>query len=121
VPIFRIIYYISLFSLGFAQQIDSILYADLEEKGAWKNYYILNDKSDYDFVTISAKIDSIHVRGDKSVQQKVLRSLFRPLLGLSNQNLVITQFRNINGAYSFLNNQSFISFAQYGKKQVAAD
>ena len=119
-PIFRIIYYISLFSLGFAQQIDSILYADLEEKGAWKNYYILNDKSDYDFVTISAKIDSIHVRGDKSVQQKVLRSLFRPLLGLSNQNLVITQFRNINGAYSFLNNQSFVSFAQYGKKQVAA-
>ena len=56
-PIFRIIYYISLFGLGFAQQIDSILYADLEEKGAWKKYYILNDKADYDFVTISAKID----------------------------------------------------------------
>jgi len=84
VPIFKIIYCISLFSLGFAQQIDSILYADLEKKGAWKNYYILNDKADYDFVTASAKIDSIYVRGDKSVQQKVLRSLFRPLLGLSN-------------------------------------
>ena len=69
-PIFRIIHYISLFSLGFAQQIDSILYADLEEKGAWKNYYILNDNADYDFVTTLAKIDSIHVKGDKSVHKR---------------------------------------------------
>ncbi len=118
--IFRPIIWIAICGLAFSQRVDSTLYADLKIKGEWKSYYLLNEQATYDFISELSEIDSIHFSGDQSVEQKVLRHLFQPLMGLSDQNRALVQFRTIQSAYSFLNDQSDISFAQFGQKQVAA-
>ncbi len=61
--------------------IDSTLYANLEAKGEWKSYYQLNESMGYDFISKPATIDSIDFREDGSIKLRVLRRLFRPLLG----------------------------------------
>jgi len=107
-------------SFPLSQRIDSTLYADLEAKGEWKSYYLLNEKADYDFVSELTEIDSIHFLEDGSLKKKVLKRFFHTLMGLSNHNSALAQFRTIQSAYPFINEGSDVYFAQYDQKQVAA-
>jgi hypothetical protein len=116
----RIVSVIIMTQLSFAQRIDSTLHAQLEAKGEWKSYYLLNENVDYEFVPEHAEIDSIYFLEDGSMKQKVLKRLFHPLMGLSNQNRSLAQFQTIQSAYPYINGGSKISFAQYDQKQVAA-
>ncbi len=108
-----------MLSITFGQRIDSTLFANLEAKGEWKSYYRLNESMGYDFISKSASIDSIVFHGDESIETGVLRRLFDPLLGRLNQNQAMGQFEAIRSAYLFMNNQTNISFAQFGEKQIA--
>jgi len=120
VPIFRFIPFIAVLSISIAQKIDSTFYAKLESKGEWKSYYLLNENGDYEFVFENAEIDSLYFLEDGSINQKVIQRLFHPLMGLKDHNRALQQFRTIQSAYPYINGGSEISFAQYGKKQVAA-
>lgn len=120
VPIFRIIAILTFLSITYGQRIDSTLYANLEAKGEWKSYYQLNESMGYDFISNPATIDSLSFRGDESIKLRVLRRLFRPLLGQTDQNQVMSQLETIRSAYPFINDQTLISFARFGEKQIAA-
>ena len=119
-PIFRIIAILTFLSITYGQRIDSTLYANLEAKGEWKSYYQLNESMGYDFISNPATIDSLSFRGDESIKLRVLRRLFRPLLGQTDQNQGMSQLETIRSAYPFINDQTLISFARFGEKQIAA-
>ena len=119
VHIFRLILLISIGSIQ-AQRIDTTLYDKLVKDGQWKSIYRLNEDSKYNFIEKSATIDSIHFTGNDMIERSVLKQLFRPILGLSDANRVKGQLRTIQDAYVFINEESSISFARYGKKKVAA-
>ncbi|MEA1882774.1 MAG: hypothetical protein U9N31_10300, partial [Candidatus Marinimicrobia bacterium] len=118
--IIRLLTILFITQVSFAQGIDSILYTKLEAKGEWKSYYQLNENGDYDFIPKSAEIDSIYFFADGSMKQKVLERLFQPLMGLKTQKRALSQFKTIQSAYPFINDDSNLSFAQYNQKQVAA-
>ena len=120
VPIFRIIAIFTFLSITYGQRIDSTLYANLEAKGEWKSYYRLNESKGYDFISKPATIDSVDFREDGSIKLRVLRLLFRPLLGQTDQNQVMSQLEVIRSAYPFINDQTLVSFARFGEKQIAA-
>ena len=103
-----------------AQSVDTTLYTRLELKGDWKSYYLLNKNVHYEFVSKNAEIDSIYFIESGSIKEKVLKRLFYPFLGLTNQNSALKQFQTIQSAYPYMNGKSKLSFAQYGQKQVAA-
>ncbi len=107
-------------SISFGQGIDSTLYANLEAKGEWKSYYQLNDSMDYDYISISATLDSIAFQGDGSIETRVLRRLFYPLLGQTDKHQAMRQVDAIRSAYPFINEQTLISFARFEEKHIAA-
>ena len=109
-----------MLSITFGQRIDSTLYANLEAKGEWKSYYRLNESMGYDFISKPATIDSVAFRGDGSIKIRVLRRLFHPLSGQTDQNQVMSQLESIRSAYPFINDQTLVSFARFGEKQIAA-
>ncbi len=74
----------------------------------------------YDFISKPATIDSVDFREDGSIKLRVLRRLFRPLLGQTDQNQVMSQLEVIRSAYPFINDQTIVSFARFGEKQIAA-
>ena len=117
--IFKVFILIS-FGLIQAQRIDSLLYSQLFEKGEWKSFYQLNKNDKYEFVQIKSRIDSIYIMKQHNVEGLVLKQLFKPILGLSNQNQVEGQLIAIKGAYPFIDDDSFISFAKYDKQRIAA-
>jgi len=119
VRIFKVFILIS-FGLIQAQRIDSLLYSQLFEKGEWKSFYQLNKNDKYDFIQIKSKIDSIYFMKQHNVEGSVLKQLFKPILGLSNQNQAVGQLIAIKGSYPFIDDDSFISFAKYDKQKIAA-
>ncbi|MBT4783902.1 MAG: hypothetical protein HOO21_00995, partial [Candidatus Marinimicrobia bacterium] len=58
----RIFKLMTLISFGIiqAQEIDSLLYSKLYEKGEWKSFYQLNKNNEFDFVQINSRIDSMY-------------------------------------------------------------
>jgi len=118
----RIFKLMTLISFGIiqAQEIDSLLYSKLYEKGEWKSFYQLNKNNEFDFVQINSRIDSMYFIHQHNVERSVLKHLFKPILGLSNQNQVEGQLIAIKSAYPFINDGSFISFAKYDKNRIAA-
>lgn len=103
-----------------AQSIDSKLYKKLEAKGEWKSYYEGNETSGFDFVSVDGEIDSLYFTGDKSIEPWVLKRLFRPILGQTTTHRALGRFTDIQDAYAFIDDYSSLSFARFGKNQVAA-
>jgi len=87
-----------MLSITFGQRIDSTLYANLEAKGEWKSYYRLNESMGYDFISKPATIDSVAFRGDGSIKIRVLRRLFHPLSGQTDQNQVMSQLIHLENS-----------------------
>jgi hypothetical protein len=119
VRIFKLFILIS-FSVNQAQRIDSLLYLKLYEKGEWKSFYQLNTNDEFEFNQINSRIDSMYFIPQHHVEGSVLKHLFKPILGLSNQNQAEGQLSAIKSAYSFINDDSFMSFAKYDKNKIAA-
>ncbi len=68
VPIFNRFIFLFTSSMVMSQSTADSLYAELESKGGWKNYYVANEKSGFDFVTIDGSVDSIFFAGDNTIE-----------------------------------------------------
>lgn len=117
--IFKIFILISS-GIIYAQEVDSLLYSKLYEKGEWKSFYQLNSKDEYKLIKINSRIDSMYFLHENNVDGSVLKNLFKPILGLSNQIQAESQLRAIKSVYPFINDDSFMSFAKYDKNRIAA-
>ena len=120
VPIFNRFIFLFTCSTVMSQSTADSLYAELESKGEWKNYYVANEKAGFDFVSIDGSVDSIFFTGDNTIEPWVLRRLFRPILGQTATHRAMGQVKDIQDAYAFIDQHSTLSFAKYGNDQVAA-
>jgi|TARA_B110000263_G_scaffold169956_1_gene148057 hypothetical protein len=118
VHIFKVFILIS-FGIINAQRIDS-LFSQLYEEGEWKSFYQLNNSNEYEFIQINSRIDSMYFLHQNNVQGSVLKSLFKPILGLSTRSQALRQLRVIKSAYPFIDDGSFLSFAKYDNNRIAA-
>ena len=64
--IFKIFILISS-GISYAQEVDSLLYSKLYEKGEWKSFYQLNSKDEYKLIKINSRIDSMYFLHDNNV------------------------------------------------------
>ncbi len=103
-----------------AQDTTDSLYTQLEAKGEWKSYYVGNDSEGFEFVSIDGEVDSLVFVGDKSMESWVLNRLFRPIRSQTTTHGAMSQFRDIQDAYAFIDQKTTLAFARYGKDRVAA-
>ena len=119
-PIFK--RFISLFVLTVAvsQDVADSLQAQLEAKGEWQSYYVGNEKSGFDFISLDGEVDSLFFTGDQLIEPWVMQRLFRPILGQSTTHRAMDQLRDVQDAYAFIDDHSILSFAKYDHNRVAA-
>jgi len=117
VRIFKIIFL--LMNLSIQAQSYSEMLDELKSSGRWGDYY-LKDSDSFRLITNNIHVDSLVFIGDSSLRVSTLNTLFKPLEKSSNSSIAKLMFKELQDNHIFISANSQLSFARYGKDNVAA-
>ena len=76
VLIFKRFIFFFVLTVAMSQDVADSLQVQLEAKGEWQSYYVGNEKSGFDFVSVDGEVDSLFFTGDQSIEPWVICLLY---------------------------------------------